>query len=84
MTLTEKIMSALVGKTFTQFYEGKEIARGHILAMIGTNAVMFVVTEVSGEEFDEIHSVTEIGYDRIRKTGYRFSPDNPLREQIAG
>ena len=43
MTLTEKTALALIGKTFTHFYEGKVIARGILLGMVGPSHIQLAV-----------------------------------------
>jgi hypothetical protein len=82
-TLTEKVAYALVGKTFEHFHSGEVIASGIILGMCGPSALQLHVQE-EGKDWFEIHALTELGYDRVSKTGYRFSPDNPYREQLIG
>jgi len=82
-TVTEKTTYALVGKTFEHFHSGEVIASGIILGMCGPTALQLVVQE-EGKEWFEIHAATDLGYDRVSKTGYRFSVDNPYREQLIG
>jgi len=43
-----------------------------------------LVVQEEGKEWFEIHAATDLGYDRVSKTGYRFSVDNPYREQLIG
>jgi hypothetical protein len=51
--------------------------------MVGPNAVQLILGE-DGEDWADIHALTDLGYDRIAKTGYRFSGDNPHREELIG
>jgi hypothetical protein len=84
MTQTEKTTYALIGKTFIHFYEGAEIARGKVLGMTSANAIQLAVRgKEDDREWFEIHSVADLGYDRGSRTGYRFSMDNPHREEPA-
>jgi len=83
ITLTEKTLKALIGKTFSHLYNGEIIARGKIAGMVGPNALLLEVTD--GErEWHEIQASTDIGYDRITNSGYQFSQDNPYREKLEG
>jgi hypothetical protein len=82
MTQTEKTAQALIGKTFVHFYQGEEIALGIVIGMVGPNAVQFELAE-GDREWHEIQAVTDLGFDRIAKTGYQFSKGNPFREKLA-
>lgn len=82
-TLTEKVAYSLVGKTFEHYHNGEIIASGVILGMCGPSALQLQVQE-EGKEWFEIHALTELGYDRVNRSGYRFSLDNPYREECLG
>jgi hypothetical protein len=80
-TLTEKTLQALIGKTFTHYCEGEAIAQGMIVGMVGPNALLLELFEEDPESY-EIQPATDLGYDRIAKTGYKFSKDNPYRAKL--
>jgi len=80
MTLSEKIAYAYIGKTFKHFCEGEVIAEGIVIG-VAFGAIQLSVSE-NGEEWFETLALTEIGYDRIKKTGYRMSMENPHRKEL--
>jgi hypothetical protein len=83
MTQSEKTTNALIGKTFTHFYRGEIIARGKVLGMVAANHIQLLVAgEKKGEEHYEILHLDFLGYDRIEKTGYFLSKDNPHRKEF--
>ena len=85
MTVTEKSAIALVGKTFSHFYQGNAIAEGIVVGMSGPNHIQLALQEGGKEEgWFEIYHLDEVGYDRLSKTGFRFSLDNPHREEFLG
>jgi hypothetical protein len=90
MTQTEITTRQVIGKTFSFYLGGKLLATGEVLSMVSANAISLVyqveegVDDLPEKEFYEIRDVTTLGFDWPTKTGFRFSVDNPHREELMG